>query len=586
MSMQLAQAAFQRGDLALADRLLATHLAAYPRDAAAWHARGVVASARRDWTQAAAAFHKAIQAAGSKAPVDWHLALGNALLQAGRIDAALSVTARATRLAPKLPDAWFCHGLSLQAAGKATEAATAYEQCLRLNGDHDGARGNLALLLSGLGYYESAAEHLHRLVASGRAQPWHRINLAQLQLATGRTQAARAMLDGVTTHAESEEYQLVDAQLCLTEGRLDEARNLFRACLNRNPAIPDAQVSLAQLEQSEVERAAQLAQLDSVLVLPHPDWHRRVLLTARAILLEKLGQPQEAFATYGKAAQAGLAALRKAGRSYDRKTEEEFAGALIRAFPQARVIPEGPVPAPAGLVFIVGMPRSGTTLTEQMLARHPLVHGAGELPDADSVLLRARREGYPDLPAPKLQALAEDLRARFRKHLESHGKAVLVDKMPANYWHVGMLAAAFPQARFLHMIRDPADTCLSCWQQTFAFAMQPWQHDFDDLAHAHALKDRLMAHWQAILPDRIAPMRYEELVADPVGQSQRMAQFLGLDWRPEMADPSGATGRIATASVLQARKPVYTSSVGRLTKYGPGAQGLIDALKRAGLSGG
>lgn len=585
MSMQLAEAAFQRGDLALADRLLATHLAAHPRDAGAWHARGVVASARRDWPQAASAFRKAMQAAGSRAPVDWTLALGSALLQAGKVETALQETTRATRLAPNLPDAWFCHGLSLQAAAKATEAATAYEQCLRLNADHHGARGNLALLLSGLGYYESAAEHLGRLVASGRAQPWQRISLAQLLLATGRTGEARAMLDGVAEAVDSPEYRLIDAQLCLTEGRLGDASDAFRACLARNPAIPDAQVGLAQLEQSESERTAQLAQLDSILAQPRPDWQQRVLLAARAILLEKLGQPRAAFAAYAEAAQAGLSALRKAGRAYDRRAEEEFAGALIRTFPQARVIPEGALPAPTGLIFIVGMPRSGTTLTEQMLARHPLVHGAGELPDADSVLLRARREGYPDLTAPNLLALAEDLRARFRNHLNTHGKPMLVDKMPANYWHVGMLAAAFPEARFLHMVRDPADTCLSCWQQTFAFAMQPWQHDFDDLAHAHALKDRLMAHWQAILPDRILPVRYEELVADPVGQSQRMAQFLGLDWQPEMADPSGATGMIATASMLQARRPVYTSSVGRLAKYGPGAQALTDALRRAGLTG-
>jgi len=586
MSVQLAQAAFQRGDLSLADRLLATHLAAHPRDAGAWYARGMVASAKRDWPQAATAFRRAIQTAGSKAPVNWNLALGNALLQGGRVEAALSETARATKLAPTLPDAWFCHGLSLQAAGKATQAATSYEHCLRLDANHDGARGNLALQLSGLGYYESAAEHLGRLVAAGRAQPWQRIALAQLLLSTGRTQEARAMLDGLSEAKDSAEYLLIHAQLRLTEGRLDDAGDAFRACLGRNPATPDAQVGLAQLEQSAPQRTAQLAQLDTILAQPRPDWEQRVLMAARAILLEKLGRPEEAFAAYAEAARAGLAALRKAGRAYDRQEEEGFAEALIRAVPRAEAIPEGPLPAPTGLIFIVGMPRSGTTLTEQMLARHPLVHGAGELPDADSVLLRAKREGYPTLPAPGMQALAEDLRARFRKHLEHHGKPRLVDKMPANYWHVGMLAAAFPDARFLHMVRDPADTCLSCWQQTFAFAMQPWQHDFDDLAHAHVLKDRLMAHWQAILPGRILPVRYEELVADPIGQSQRMAQFLELDWRPEMADPSGATGSIATASALQARRPVYTSSVGRLAKYGPGAQGLIDALSRAGLSSG
>ena len=149
----------------------------------------------------------------------------------------------------------------------------------------------------------------------------------------------------------------------------------------------------------------------------------------------------------------------------------------------------------------------------------------------------------------------------------------------------GMLAAAFPGARFIHVIRNPADTCLSCWQQTFAFAMQPWQHDFEDLAHAHALKDRLMAHWQTILPERILPVRYEEVVADPLVQSQRMATFLGIDWIEEMANPSGASGPVATASVLQVRQPIYTSSVGRLAKYGPGAQALVEALKRAGVDG-
>lgn len=586
MSIQQAETAFKRGDFALAGRLLAAHLSAHPRDAAAHYALGVVTSAARDWMAAVRSLRKACDLAGNKAPLEWSLALANAFLQAGDAKAALKETARLISTTRTNPDAWFCHALALQGTGRNADAAKAYEQCLAIRADHHAARSNLALLLSLLGFHASAAEHLENLVRAGQAQPWQHVMLANLLLALGQPQEARAILDKASMLAgDSPDYLHVHAQLCLTEGRIDDAREAFKACLARAPGLADAQMGLAQLDQAREERENQLDQLAQVLSQPLADWDRRVLLAARAMLLDKLQRPQEAFDAYQEAAKAGLAALKASNRTYDRKGEEAFAQELIRCMGAPFHIAPTNTVASDGLIFVVGMPRSGTTLIEQMLARHPTIYGAGELSDADSVLLRARREGYPDSPPETLAALAETLRQRYRAHLSRHGKPMLVDKMPANYWHVGMLAAAFPGARFIHVIRNPADTCLSCWQQTFAFAMQPWQHDFEDLAHAHALKDRLMAHWQTILPERILPVRYEEVVADPLAQSQRMATFLGIDWVEEMANPSGASGPVATASVLQVRQPIYTSSVGRLAKYGPGAQALVEALKRAGVDG-
>ena len=586
MTLTLARGAFQQGNLAQAEALARAHSQAHPRDPLGWHALGVIRSAAGSWPGAMDAFSRAIRLTGKKVPPEWLLGLSNAALRAGDGLAAQRAAEQATKLAPGLADAWFCLGLALQARDKAVEAAKTYERALAIAPGHAGARGNLAVVLNALGYHPTAADHLRRLVRDGVASPWQIVLLAGLDMANGEVAAARRGLESLPEAArQGAAYHSVIGQIATAEGDTATAVAHLRAALDAEPASTDALLALAPLIDPMEEGETILTAVASALSDAPGDWPRRILLLARATILDRRGAYPAACTAYAEAAAAGRAAVVSAGRGYDPVAEDRVAEAVLQHWSKPERFAPLPGEAPDGLIFVVGMPRSGTTLIEQMLGRADGVFAAGELPDADREIRRMVAQGYPDLTQEALAALVQRLREFYGARLISANARGLVDKLPANYWHVGLLAQAFPGAHFVHAVRDPIDTCLSCWQQSFAFAMQPWQHDFDDLAHCHAVKDRLMAHWEANLPGRILRVAYEDMVADPVGGSKALAAFCGLPWTEAMADPSGGKGPVATASVLQVRRKVYTTSVGRWRRYGDGLAGLPVALARRGVIG-
>jgi hypothetical protein len=219
-------------------------------------------------------------------------------------------------------------------------------------------------------------------------------------------------------------------------------------------------------------------------------------------------------------------------------------------------------------VFIVGMQRSGTTLTEQIAASHPQVYGAGELEHirriAGMIKIGRPESTVRQLTSADSLALAGDY---LRKVREIGGDALrIVDKMPHNFQYLGLIAILFPKARIIHCTRDPMDNCVSCFTQSFT-GHHGYNTDLRQLGLYYREYRRLMDHWRRVLPIPMLEIDYEEMVADQETQSRRLIDFLGLDWDPACLNFHETDRSVQTASRWQVRQPIYKTSVKRWKDY-------------------
>lgn len=239
----------------------------------------------------------------------------------------------------------------------------------------------------------------------------------------------------------------------------------------------------------------------------------------------------------------------------------------------------------AAPVFILGMPRSGSTLIEQILASHPDVHGCGEVKFLRAAM-NGGKGGHPLLsehPAIMRELGPAQLRTIASTYLaaigvQAGGAMRITDKLPTNYLFVGLIHLLFPNAKIINTMRNPVDTCLSMFATLFAEGM-PYSYDFAELGAHYCHYIDLMAHWQAVLPPGVmCTVAYEDVVADTEGMARQLLGFLDLRWDDACMLPHKSGRPVKTASAAQVRKPVYTSAVARWKKYGPGLDPLISAL--------
>jgi hypothetical protein len=232
---------------------------------------------------------------------------------------------------------------------------------------------------------------------------------------------------------------------------------------------------------------------------------------------------------------------------------------------------------------VFGLPRSGTTLIEQVLASHPKIHGAGELHLGQKLL-----QSIPTLTGPRESRLISatgldsssirQLANAYEDHLHilSGGAERVVDKLPENYLYLGLLVAMFPKATFIHCTRDLRDVAVSCWMTDFQSIR--WAHDLEHIARRFRQYRRLMEHWHAVLPVVIHEVSYEEVVTDLESEARRLAAVCGMDWDPRCLDYYRTERPVGTASAAQVRQPIYTRSVERWRNYQIELASLFAAL--------
>ena len=368
-------------------------------------------------------------------------------------------------------------------------------------------------------------------------------------------------------HAEAQN----NAGAILSErGDLDEARARFEAAIEARPDFAEAHHNLSTLKTYTPDDP-HLAMLERLALSPAtlPSDVQTRLMFALGKARDDAGYRCGAFIAY----QHGNRRHRRT-IDYDEARTERLTQAIIDTFDAAffedRSNTGHADPAP---VFILGMPRSGTTLVEQILASHPDVFGAGELTDLHHCIKAAAgnrdlldvRNWIDDLSPDAWQALGKAYVGRLRQVTPSAARAT--DKMPGNYHFIGWIRCALPEAKIVHVMRDPMDSCWSNYTRLFNQTME-FAYDLEELGRHYNRYNQLMRHWQQVLPEgAIHHVRYERLVADLEGESRRLLAFVGLDFDQACLAFHKNSRQVRTASVAQVRKPLYTSSIGRWRDY-------------------
>jgi tetratricopeptide (TPR) repeat protein len=297
-------------------------------------------------------------------------------------------------------------------------------------------------------------------------------------------------------------------------------------------------------------------------------------------LLDEAGRYDEAFARYETANRLVRDNWPADGDRFDAKAFARSIDSLIASnTPQFLAEDPGAGNISELPVFVVGMPRSGTTLVEQICASHPRIYAAGELdamPRISWDIVREQRSGAALADIARRLADAHILRL----HRLGRGALRVVDKMPDNVLLVGLIARLFPRARIVYCSRDARDTALSCFFQVFVAGAQPFSYELADCGSRCRDVHRLAAHWQRLRPWHMIEIKYERLVADLEGESRRMIEFLGLDWDPACLDFHRTERTVATVSHWQVRQPIYTSSIGRWRHYEKHLGPLFTALNK------
>jgi tetratricopeptide (TPR) repeat protein len=457
-----------------------------------------------------------------------HANLGHVLHCLGEFRAALEHCRRAIELEPRLPEAHLHLGNSLLALNALYEADAAYRAGLEIAPDH-------------------AALHTAHAMAER----------AVGRLADAEASARRAL----ALRPDAADTLALLGSLAIDHGRFDEAEELLRKALAINPELPEALASLATLRKMSAADGPWRDAAERVLARGLAVAHAINLHHALGKYYDDVDERAAAFEHH----RLGNELARRSRVRYDRaemtqrvtRTLAAFDGNSLAALRPGGIASERPV-------FVVGMPRSGTSLTEQILASHPQVHGAGELLywifAADS-----ERSASPEQRAATINELGRAYLAGLATQAPDASR--VVDKLPVNFRHIGLIHAALPGARFIHLERNPLDTCLSIYFQGFS-AAHPYATDFGDLAHYYHEYRRLMAHWRTVLPPRsLLEVRYEDLVDDPEGWSRRMLAHIGLPWDPRCLEFHRTDRPVLTASNWQVRQPISKASVERWRRY-------------------
>lgn len=547
----LAMKAYTKGDLGTSERLYLKLLRRAPSDFNALHMLGVIRARQGRFSEAEGLIAKALLNGRSAEALSNH---GNVLLALGRQEEAIRQLTHATLLNPRVPENHFNLGNALVRAEKFPAAAKAFATAISLKPDFVEALENYANTLRELGRPAEALGLLKRAVTL-------RPDDAELHISLG----------------------VVLQEL----GQIDETKKEMTKALQYDPSAFSAYYHLARASKVDPQDGL-LARMEACFRDGEAvsSRSRAMLGFALAKAYDDVGRYDDAFMRLAEANRRVRGEL-----TYDEAGERRRFERLIHAFSADLLASAGGCGSSSELpIFIVGFPRSGTTLTEQILASHPEVNGAGEqsilASAASSNVLALERGDGTFQPFPEsLASLPQD---RFRiagdwyaKQLEEFGPAArrITDKLPANFMFIGLIHLILPRAKIIHVRRNPMDTCLSCLFQRFRKESIPYAYELGELGRHYRMYLDLMAHWRRVMPaGSFAEVQYEDLVGDLEGQARRIVEFCGLPWDERCLAFHSAERSVRTASVVQVRQPIYRSSIERWRRYEKFLQPLIEAI--------
>ncbi len=456
-------------------------------------------------------------------------ALGGACHALGDHDAAESHLLQATAVNPQDARLWYSLGLVCHGAGRYQAALGAYGHALTVDPEMSVARLGQGKVWQVLGRLEAARAAFEAVLADEPGNPEAVAGLAEQEAMTGRSKAALARIDALAEGAPlPDELNILRARLLRLGGDAEGAAVALRELLPRVAEAP-----------------------------------------RRASLLFDLGHALDELGHYDAAFEAFEEANSLKPGSFDALNHAKRMKEIARSWDRdaCRRLAEGG-DASVRPIFIVGIPRSGTSLVEQILAAHPEIHGCGEL-NAIGSLARSRvdDEGVGRPAGLSRTWLREAAEFYLEEASLPDGAYLFTDKMPANLHHLGLVQAIFPRARVIHCVRDPLDTGLSCFFQDFSALGLAWAQRLEDIAVYQRGCEELMAHWHRVLDLPIYTLEYEKLVDRTEEETRRIVDFLGLGWDAACLTYHRGDRPVLTASHDQAIRPIHARSVGRHHAY-------------------
>ena len=545
--------------------------------------------------------------------------LGNAQRMTGDIDGAIHSYQEALTLRAVYPEAYNNLGTLLQQDRKLEEAEHALRKAIQQNPKYVEAHNNLAQLLNGqkkeqealriLGEaLKFAPNNLQTLLITARIQMRRNAHgaaegaaklalkqepenaealtiLGQVMHETDRYEEAIDLLErALKTRPDSPEALNFYGVALKSVGRMDEARENILKALKISDSMYGAYANLNDLvDFSEGVGEELFNRMEAIFeAVKNPEADPYLALHfAYAKALDDRGQHAKALDHYIIGGR-----MKRTQLDYKESETFDFFDSIMTSFPKevfenrkfAGVDDERPT-------FIVGMPRSGSTLVEQILSSHPDVYGAGEVKYLSRALgqLRDRFPSLPKFPQMVEKITPAQLEITGKNYQQALANGAgdarrITDKLLTNYFFVGLINLLFPKAKVIHTRRDPVDTCLSGFTKLFKDDM-PHSYDLGELGRYYGKYRELMEHWEKVLPEGVLiSVDYEDVVADTEKEAKRLIAFLGLPWNDKCVDFHKSDRPVKTASVAQVRKPIYKTSVQRWKKYGDGLQPLVDAI--------
>jgi tetratricopeptide (TPR) repeat protein len=608
------------GNHQAAEELYRAILQEAPAEFQVWQLLGAVCQAQGKLSEAAASLAEAARLNPSAAEIQDHL--GVLLAQQGRLDESLPYLQAAVRLNEKsaeaqthlgivlaqlawLPEAVACFqqavmlapgsaaaqfnlGNALSRQGRPIEAAARFQQALRLNPASADAHHGLGTLLSEQGRFEEALSHLREVVRLRPNDPEAHRNLANtLQMHGELDEAAASCREALRLRSDYAEPHNCLGAVLTEKGQFPEAIAQFQEALALKPDLAMPYLNLAdlarqgqyQFQEQELDRMRELLRDDKRSLND-----RSALHYALAYALDKQKAYDEAFSHLDQANELKKRHLLQRGKAFVPENHRLWTDLLIATFTPEYFERVASFGSGSELpIFIVGVPRSGTTMMAQIISSHPQMAAAGELTDVQQMVdelprLLRTSEPYPGCMSTVDRDTVHRLAERYLQRLGRIGPGAvrIADKMPENFFHLGLIATLFPQARIIHCRRDPLDVCLSCYMQDFRETI--FSSDLRDLGAYYRQYDRLMAHWKDVLPLRMLDARYEDFVANQEAASRELIAFCGLAWNDRCLAFHENSQPVRTASRVQVRQPMYATAVGRWKRYEKHLGPLKEAL--------
>jgi len=530
--------------------------------------------------EAVASYKQAIAISPDYADTYYNLA--SVLIQLDELEAAVSNFEKAIEIDPKHQGAYNGLGNALASQGEMDKAVTAYRKAIEINPNHKHAHNGLGNVLSDMGDLDEAIASYRKAIEidPGHKEAYNGLGNALSNL--GEIENA------IAAYRKAIEIDPWHKQACkglgnaLSDyGEIDEAITVYRRSIEINPEHTEAYRSLSKNKKFS-EYDDDIRAMESLYENENNSDEQKMHLAFG------LGKAYEDLGEYEKSMQFILRAtrLKRASIDYSISEEEELFSNIKATFSSDFFSDRKGMGNPDRTpIFILGMPRSGTSLVEQILASHPDVFGAGELNDLSnstrnfgtSGSAREFPAGIVDLDSSALVELGNEYIARIRKH--SLNSKHITDKMPQNFLYIGLIKAILPNAKIINCTREPMDNCLSLFKNYFNTAHH-YSYDMTELGQYYNLYLDLIAYWSSTLPGFVYDQSYERLVADQENQIRRLLDYCNLPWTVACLEFHKTRRKVRTASNAQVRRPIYKDSVKLWERYEKQLEPLRSAIYR------